>query len=128
MRSFTCRLFWETFKKLPKKIRNRACEAYDFFSKDPNYPSLDFKKIKGFPTLYSAEITESYRALGVVENNDVMWFWIGPHDDYMNKLKNPSIQKSIRMAHENLNERQAKHGQADLKPLNKRIAWRIISK
>jgi hypothetical protein len=38
-----------------------------------------FKKVQ---TFWSARITDDYRALGVLEGDTVIWFWIGTHEEY----------------------------------------------
>jgi len=30
----------------------------------------------------SARINEDYRALGELRDDEVLWFWIGPHHEY----------------------------------------------
>jgi len=46
------------------------------------HPGLRFKKVIDDPPTYSVRITQSYRALGVKDNNTIIWFWIGNHDEY----------------------------------------------
>ncbi|MFY7787347.1 MAG: hypothetical protein ACOVQA_05680 [Thermoflexibacteraceae bacterium] len=43
-------------------------------------PSVQFKKIRG--SIYSARITDSYRAVGVLDNGEIVWFFIGTHTEY----------------------------------------------
>lgn len=51
---------------------------------DPHHPSIQFKKIG---SVWSARVTADYRALGVMEDNTVIWFWIGNHHAYEQLLK-----------------------------------------
>lgn len=37
--------------------------------------------------VYSVRITRSFRALAVLREGEVVWFWIGSHDDYDVLLK-----------------------------------------
>jgi hypothetical protein len=37
---------------------------------------------------YSARVTLAYRAVGVLEGENVTWFWIGNHTDYERLLAN----------------------------------------
>ena len=32
--------------------------------------------------MYSARVSTDYRALGVRDGDDIVWFWIGPHHEY----------------------------------------------
>jgi len=53
------------------------------FRANPRHPGLRLKRIHPTQPIYSARVTRSYRALAVVEEDDVwIWFWIGSHSDY----------------------------------------------
>jgi len=36
---------------------------------------------------WSARVTNSFRALAIREGDVFIWFWIGPHDEYMRMLE-----------------------------------------
>src|SRR5690606_21977791 len=38
---------------------------------------LRFKKVHASRPIYSVRVTRGYRALGILENETVTWFWIG---------------------------------------------------
>ena len=82
MESTTTRRFRDALGALPVDIQDRAREAYKLFCDDHNHPSLRFKKVHQTLPIYSARITRDYRAVGVVDGNLVVWFWIGSHKDY----------------------------------------------
>ena len=82
MKSSTTDRFWKTYSTLPESIRKRAKEAYKLFSENPSHPSLFFKRIHSNRPIYSIRISNNYRALGLVEEKEVVWFWIGSHADY----------------------------------------------
>jgi hypothetical protein len=82
VRSETTKQFWECYHRIPTQIRKSARKAYHLFIEDHNHPSLRFKKVLKDPYIYSVRITLDYRALGVKEDNTVVWFWIGSHEDY----------------------------------------------
>ena len=63
-------------------IRRRAQEAYRLFKENPNHPSLMFKRVHTAGQIFSVRVTLGYRALGIREGNDMVWFWIGNHGDY----------------------------------------------
>jgi len=91
MISRTTGKFWECYKKLPKEIKKKAKEAFRNFQEDPFYPSLHFKKIHPQKSIFSIRITKDYRALGVLEKNEIVWFWIGNHEDYEKFIKKLTI-------------------------------------
>lgn len=81
----------EAFKKLlsalPLSIQRQAREAYRTWKRDPNHPGLHFKKIHNKDEIWSARITENYRAVGVKNDDRMVWFWIGKHSEYERLLK-----------------------------------------
>jgi hypothetical protein len=56
---------------------------------DPTHPSLHFKKLG---RVWSARIGLHYRALGLMKDDTVEWFWIGPHDEYDRILRSGTTQ------------------------------------
>ncbi len=87
MTSKTTRRFRQMLATLPAESQAQAREAYRLFQRNPRQPSLRFKKIHTTESIYSARITIDYRAVGVVDSEEIVWFWIGPHGDY-DKLLN----------------------------------------
>jgi hypothetical protein len=43
---------------------------------------LRFKHVHPTEPIYSVRISLDYRALGVLQDDDIVWFWIGSHADY----------------------------------------------
>lgn len=82
MRSRTTRRFRRAFVRLPEPIKERAREAYRRFVENPNHPGLRFKRIHPTEPIYSALVTKDYRTLGLLEDDTIIWFWIGTHADY----------------------------------------------
>ena len=74
--------FWECLWSLPEQVQKQANVAYRRFKQDPYYPSLQFKCINPKRQVYSARVGRNYRALGRMVNGDILWFWIGTHEDY----------------------------------------------
>lgn len=71
--------FWEGFDRLPPEIQTLARKNFRLMKRNPGHPSLSFKKVGRF---WSVRVGRSYRALAVVRDQDCVWFWIGPHDEY----------------------------------------------
>ncbi len=85
MKSVKTDKFKKAFDGLPLKIQQQARDAYELWKDDSTYPNLHFKQIHRKKAIYSVRIGLSYRALGVMENETIIWFWIGSHEEY-NKL------------------------------------------
>ncbi|MYA36446.1 MAG: hypothetical protein F4030_07485 [Gammaproteobacteria bacterium] len=82
MRSFASRSFWNAYRRLPPHVRNQARDSYRFFISNPNHPGLEFKRVSRRRPVYSVRVSIDYRALGVLEQDEIVWFWIGPHHQY----------------------------------------------
>jgi len=87
VKSRTTRRFRQDLESLPSEARRRAQEAYRLFANDPSHPSLRFKKVHPSEPIYSVRITRQYRALGLWEGDQLIWFWIGSHEDYERLLQ-----------------------------------------
>jgi len=87
MISHTTERFRKLYENLPEQIRNQTKQAYNQFKSDPYYPGLHFKRVHSSRPIYSIRITKDYRAVGVQQNNEIIWFWIGSHSDYDKLMK-----------------------------------------
>lgn len=82
MNSYLTDDFIKCFKKLPDRIKKLAKKNYRLWKENPNHPSLEFKRIESEHIVYSIRVGLGWRALGVKENDGIIWFWIGSHSDY----------------------------------------------
>ncbi len=82
MNSKTTKRFRQAFAELPKSIQRQARQSYKQFSQNPNHPSLRFKKVHATDPIYAARIDIDYRTLGIVDREEIVWFWIGTHAEY----------------------------------------------
>jgi hypothetical protein len=82
MKSETLPSFWKEYAKLNAELKQRARKAYGLWSVNPFHPSLRFKCINQAENLWSVRITRGIRAIGILDGDTVIWFWIGSHDDY----------------------------------------------
>ncbi|MFE1746050.1 type II toxin-antitoxin system RelE/ParE family toxin [Coleofasciculus sp. H7-2] len=80
MKSFTTPEFWKAYAALSLEMKQQAQKAYQLWKENPSHPSLHFKKVG--KNLWSARITDGYRALALKKGDDYYWFWIGSHQDY----------------------------------------------
>ena len=82
MNSHITARFREAFAELPADVRKQARQAYRLFIEDPHHPSLRFKSIHPTRPIYSVRIGLDYRAVGIRDQDDIIWYWIGSHPDY----------------------------------------------
>ena len=82
MTSRTTDRFRKLFKQLPPHIQRQARRAFRVFQKNPRHPSLRFKRVHPSQPIYSVRIGIGWRAVGVREGEDMIWYWIGSHADY----------------------------------------------
>jgi hypothetical protein len=85
--SRTSERFRLAFRRLPARVQGRARAPYRLFQRDPSHPSLRFKLVHPDRPIYSVRIGLAYRALGVRDGDEVIWFWIGSHADYDQLLR-----------------------------------------
>ena len=82
MNSQTTERFWKAYSKLPTHIRRKARETYRLWQENPGHPGLQFKQVHQTKPIYSVRVSIGWRAVGVKENETMIWFWIGSHADY----------------------------------------------
>ncbi len=89
MKSRTTDKFWKCYDELPAEIRKQAREAYRLFRQDPYHPGLHFKRVHSAEPVFSARVSRNYRSVGIVQGDEIIWFWIGTHDAYERLIGNP---------------------------------------
>ncbi len=82
MKSRTTIEFRRLFADLPAAVQQQTRVAYRQFKEDSSYPSLRFKKAHPELPIYSARISKNYRAVGLLDGDTVIWFWVGSHTEY----------------------------------------------
>ena len=88
MKSVTTPQFWKAFDKLPIRIQSRARNSYLMWRENPQHPSLHYKQIHSSEPIYSVRIGLAYRALGRLEHETMIWFWIGSHEEFNSMINN----------------------------------------
>jgi hypothetical protein len=79
--------FDRALASLPAEVRAQARASYALFARDPFHPSLQFKRVRARRDLWSARVSDDYRALGVREDDVIVWIWIGTHAEYDQVLR-----------------------------------------
>ena len=82
MKSRTTSAFRRAFAALPSDVRGQARKAYAQFRFNPQHPGLRFKAVHAMRPIYSVRVGLHYRALGVATGDELVWFWVGSHDEY----------------------------------------------
>ena len=84
MNNFTTPRFWQQYNSLSPEIRKHADRCFALFQRDPQHPALQFQK-KG--RAWVARVGPGHRALAKERSEGLVWFWIGPHDEYERLLR-----------------------------------------
>ena len=71
--------FWNRFDRLPDLVQSLARKNFQLLKQNPAHPSLQFKKVGRF---WSARVGSNHRALAVQDGANLIWVWIGNHDEY----------------------------------------------
>jgi len=79
--------FWKCHSEVPSEIKKQAKEAYKLFVIDPYHPGLHFKRVHSRRPIFSLRVTQDYRAVGILQNDEMIWFWMGSHSEYNKLLK-----------------------------------------
>ena len=74
--------FWRAYGPLAENAKRDARRAYALFAQDPGHPSLRFKKLSGYADVWSVRLSAQYRAVGQRSGNEIVWVWIGSHNDF----------------------------------------------
>jgi hypothetical protein len=74
--------FRELFARLPEDVQRQARAAYRRFQQNPHHPGLRFRQVHATEPIYSARVGLRYRAVGILVDEGIVWFWIGSHADY----------------------------------------------
>lgn len=82
MKSFTTLKFRLCYASLPSHIQDLARKNYRLWLENKDHPSIQFKQVHPTKPIFSARVGMAYRALGVTQANEIIWFWIGSHNDY----------------------------------------------
>jgi len=84
LKHFTTPEFWFHYRRLPEAIQELADKSFMLLRSNPHHPSLRLKKVGVF---WSARVSLRYRALAKEREEGLVWFWIGPHDQYENFIQ-----------------------------------------
>jgi len=81
---FTSSRFWKCYEQLSEEVRTQADKQFALLKANPSHPSLRFKKVGRY---WAARVNSGIRALAVEDGSDLLWFWIGEHNEYERIIK-----------------------------------------
>jgi hypothetical protein len=81
---FASSRFWACYEQLPADVQAQADKQFALLKLNPGHPSLRFKKVGA---LWSARVNAHIRSLAVESGGDLIWFWIGTHDEYDRQIR-----------------------------------------
>ena len=87
MKSQTTEKFRSLFAAAVPECQARIRSAYRLWRENPAHPSLRFKKVHHRLPIYSVRVDLNWRAVGVLEGETMLWFWVGPLGKYESPLK-----------------------------------------
>ncbi len=87
MKSFTVASFWDSLNNLPEEVQITARKKFIIWKENPFHPSLQFKCVNAAHNIWSVRISRDYRALGVMDDSDIVWYWVGAHKQYEKLIK-----------------------------------------
>jgi len=61
---------------LPAEVQDLADSNFELLKENPQHPSLYLKKVGRF---WSVRVGRRHRALAVLGDEGMVWFWIGTH-------------------------------------------------
>ncbi|TAF74631.1 MAG: hypothetical protein EAZ27_02530 [Cytophagales bacterium] len=84
MKHFASSSFWDAYNTLPPEIQKIADKNFEILKVNSSHPSLHYKKVKNYR---SVRVGLEYRALGIEIEENIVWFWIGNHQEYERLIK-----------------------------------------
>ncbi|MEI7906611.1 MAG: hypothetical protein WCI84_04570 [Bacteroidota bacterium] len=71
--------FSEMYNTLPLTVRKISDHNFSVIKQYPDHPLLRLLKVEG---IWSMRVGSRHRALAVVENDTIIWFWIGKYKHF----------------------------------------------
>ena len=87
MKSHTTEKFRSLLAAAAPDRQAKIRSAYRVWRENPEHPSLRFKKVHTRLPIYSVRVDLNWRAVGTLEGDTMLWFWLGPHNEYEALLK-----------------------------------------
>ncbi len=82
MKSVTTDRFRHLYRQASLERQRKIRRAFQLWRENPTHPSLRFKKVHVTLPIYSARVDLDWRAVGVLKDGTLIWFWVGSHQAY----------------------------------------------
>ena len=82
MKSRATPRFWAAYRELRLRSGKPRERRIGSSSRTPATQAFQLKKVHHRDPIYSARATLGYRALGLLDDDEIAWFWIGTHAAY----------------------------------------------
>jgi len=80
LKSHRSKSFNKAFDQLPSDIQKLAEKNFALWKSNHSHPSLDFKELEN--SRWSVRVGYHYRAMGIRDDDTIIWYWIGTHEEY----------------------------------------------
>jgi hypothetical protein len=82
VKSVATHRFWDLFNALPGDLQDLAVKNYHLWRRNPQHPSLRFRRLQGSADRFTVRIGDHHRALARLKGDEMTWVWIGTHAKY----------------------------------------------
>lgn len=82
MKSIGTPEFWRMYHRLSAPVQEQVQKACSLFQKNPKHPGLSLERLRCDPQSWSVRITKNFRAVGTMQGDAMIWYWIGNHRDF----------------------------------------------
>jgi hypothetical protein len=83
LKHFASPEFWFHYRQLPDEVKSLSDKNFRLLKTDPRHPSVRLKKVGEF---WSVRVGLHYRAIAKERAEGLVWFWIGSHAIYNQKV------------------------------------------
>lgn len=77
--------FTKGYQKLPQTIQKKTDKQLVLLSKNIRHPSIRAKKVQGLSDIWEGRIDRSYRFTFIIQEDVIIVFRVGPHDEGLGK-------------------------------------------
>lgn len=80
--------FRKCFAALSAEVQRAAIADYRLWKRDPFANGLHFKSVDTKKIVWSIRAGIGWRAFGTRKGDEIVWYWIGSHEEYNRLIKN----------------------------------------
>lgn len=87
MKSVTTEQFRKQYAPASTRQQAQINNSDKLWRENPAHSSIRFEKVHATEPIFSARVDLDWRAHGVLDDDTIVWFWVGLHDEYDALLK-----------------------------------------